>query len=139
MIGVSQIELIEDCLLLELRQEKEENIADYARRVGAFKTLALETFSDEHWVCNCLSGLNDECLRDVVKDHVKITLIVRELERPDCLEQQPNEFWARMHRVRRRHTEPQAQEERMPTDKENFSVAQSSGSLWATVAMLPNV
>ena len=73
--------------------------------------------------------MNDECLRDVVRDHAKITLIVRELQRQDCLEQQLNELWAKMHRVRRRHTEPQAQEEIIPTDKENFSVAQSSGSL----------
>ena len=129
VIGVSQIELIEERLLLELRQRKRENISDYARRVGAFKTLALKTFSDEHWASSCLSGLNDECLRDVVKDHAKVTLIVRELERQDCLEQKLNGLWAKMHRVRRRHTEPQAQAERMPTDKENFSVAQSSGSL----------
>ena len=73
--------------------------------------------------------MNDECLRDVVRDHAKITLIVRELQRQDCLEQQLNELWAKMHRVRRRHTEPQAQEEIIPTDKETFSVAQSSGSL----------
>ena len=129
MIGVSQIELIEERLLLELRQRNGENISDYARRVGAFKTLALRTFSDEHWASNCLSGLNDDCLRDVVKDHAKVTLIVRELERQDCLEQQLNGLWAKMHRVRRRHAEPQAQAERLPTDKENFSVAQSSGSL----------
>ena len=128
IIGVSQIELIEERFLLELRHEKEENIADYARRVGAFKTLALETFSDEHWASNCLSGLNNECLRDVVRDHAKITLIVRELERQDSLEQPLNGMWAKMHRVRRRHTEPQAQEEIMPTGK-NFSVAESSGSL----------
>ena len=128
VIGVSQIELIEERLLLELRQRKGENISDYARRVGAFKTLALKTFSDEHWASNCLSGLNDECLRDVVKDHAKVTLIVRELERQDCLEQQLIGLWAKMHRVRRCHTEPQAQAERLPTDKENFSVAQSSGS-----------
>ena len=37
VIGVSQIELIEEPSLLELQQEKEENISDYARRVGAFK------------------------------------------------------------------------------------------------------
>ena len=129
VIGVSQIELIEERLLLELRQRKGENISDYARRVGAFKTLALKTFSDEHWASSCLSGLNDECLRDVVKDHAKVTLIVRELERQDCLEQQLNGLWAKMHRVRRRHAEPQTQAERMPNDKENFSVAQSSGSL----------
>ena len=129
VIGVSQIGLIEERLLLELRQRKGENISDYARRVGAFKTLALKTFSDEHWASSCLSGLNDECLRDVVKDHAKVTLIVRELERQDCLEQQLNGLWAKMHRVRRRHAEPQAQAERMPTDKENFSVAQSSRSL----------
>ena len=127
VIGVSQIELFEERFLLELRQEKDENISDYARSVGAFKTLAQETFSDEHWAFNCLSGLNDECPRDVVKDHAKITLIVRELERQDCLEQQPNGLWAKMHQVRRRHTEPQAQEI-TPTDK-NFSVAESSGSL----------
>ena len=129
VIGVSQIELIEERLLLELRQRKGENISDYARRVGAFKTLALKTFSDEHWASNCLSGLNDECLRDVVKDHAKVTLIVREWERQDYLEQQLNGLWAKMHRVRRRHTGPQAQAERMPTDTENYSVAQSSGSL----------
>ena len=117
VIDVSQIELFEVRFLLEVRQEKEENIADYARRVGAFKTLALETFSDEHWASNYLSGLNDECLRDVVKDHAKLTLIVRELERQDCLEQQLNGLWAKMHRVRRRHTEPQAQEQIMSTDK----------------------
>ena len=58
VIGVFQIERIEERFLLEPRQEKEENIADYARRVGAFKTLALETFSDEHWASNCLSGLS---------------------------------------------------------------------------------
>ena len=86
VIGVSQIELIEGNFLLELRQGKEENISDYARRVGAFKTLALKTYSDEHWASNCLSGLNDECLRDVVKDHATFTLIVRELERQDRLE-----------------------------------------------------
>ena len=129
VIGVSQIELIEERLLLELRQRKEENISDYARRVGAFKTLALKTVSDEHWASICLSGLNDECLRDVVKDPAKATLIVRELERQDCLEQQLNGLWAKMHRVRRRHTEPQAQAERMPTDKKNFNVDQKSGSL----------
>ena len=129
VIGVSQIELIEERLLLELRQRKEENISDYARRVGAFKTLALKTVSDEHWASICLSGLNDECLRDVVKDPAKATLIVRELERQDCLEQQLDGLWAKMHRVRRRHTEPQAQAERMPTDKENFNVDQKSGSL----------
>ena len=129
VIGVSQIELIEERWLLELRQRKEENISDYARRVGAFKTLALKTVSDEHWASICLSGLNDECLRDVVKDPAKATLIVRELERQDCLEQQLNGLWAKMHRVRRRHTEPQAQAERMPTDKENFNVDQKSGSL----------
>ena len=128
IIGVSQFELIEERFLLELRQEKEENISHYARRVGAFKTLALETFSDEHWASNCLSGLNDECLQDVVNDHAKITLIVRELERQDCLEHQLNGFWATMHRVRRRHTELRAQEEIMPTDS-NLSVAQSRGSL----------
>ena len=113
---------------MELRQEKEENISDYARRVGAFKTLALETFSYEHWASICLSGLNDECLRDVVKDHAKITLIVRELGRQDCLEQQLNGLWAKMYRVQRRHTKPRAQEEIMPTDRD-LSVAQSSGSL----------
>ena len=129
VIGVSQIELIEERLLLELRQRKEENISDYARRVGAFKTRALKTISDEHWASICLSGLNDECLRDVVKDPAKATLIVRELERQDCLEQQLNGLWAKMHRVRRRHTEPQAQAERMPTDKGNFNVDQKSGSL----------
>ena len=128
VIGVSQIELIEERFLLELRQEKEEYIADYARRVGAFKTLALETFSDEHWASNCLSGLNDECLRDVVKDHAKNSLIVRELERQDCLEQQLNGLWAKLHRVRRCHTKLRAQEEILPTDR-NSSVAQSSGSL----------
>ena len=96
VICVSQIELIEERFLLKLRQEKEENIADYARRVGAFKTLALETFSDEHWASNCLSGLNDECLRDVVRNHAQITLIVRELERQDCLEQQLNGLWAKI-------------------------------------------
>ena len=128
VIGVSQIELIEERFLLELRQEKKENNSDYARRVGAFKTLALETFSDEHWVSNFLSGLIDESLRDVVRDYAKITPIVQELERQDCLEQQLNGLWAKMHRVRRRHTQPQAQEEIMPTDK-NFSVAKSSGSL----------
>ena len=124
--GVSQVGFIEERFLLDLRQEKEEK-KDYARRVGAFKTLVLETFSDERWASNCLSGLNDECLRDVVKDHAKITLIVPELERQNCLEQQLNGLWAKMHRVRRRHTELQAQEEIMPTDK-NFSVAQSSVS-----------
>ena len=111
-----------------VRQEKEEYTADYARRVGAFKTLALETFSDEHWASNCLSGLNDECLRDVVKDHAKITLIIRELERQDCLEQQHNGLWTKLHRVRRCHTELRALEEIMPTDR-NLSVAQSSESL----------
>ena len=45
--------------------------------VGAFKTLALKKFSDEHWASNCLSGLNNECLREVVKDHAQITLIVK--------------------------------------------------------------
>ena len=64
-----------------------------------------------------------------MKDHAKVTLIVREWERQDYLEQQLNGLWAKMHRVRRRHTGPQAQAERMPTDTENFSVAQSSGSL----------
>ena len=64
-----------------------------------------------------------------MKDHAKVTLIVRELERQACLEQQLNGLWAKMHRVRRRHAEPQAQAERMPTNKENFSVAQSSGRL----------
>ena len=78
--------------------------------MGAIKALALK--SDEHWASNCLSGLNDECLRDVVKDHAQITLIVRELERQDCLEQQLNVLWAKMHRVRRRHAEPQAQGEK---------------------------
>ena len=69
VIGVSQIELIEERFRLERRQRKEESISDYARRVGAFKTLALKKFSDGHWTSNCLSGLNDECLRDFVGDH----------------------------------------------------------------------
>ena len=90
VIGVSQIELIKERFLLELRQKKEECISDYSRRVGVFKTLALKKFSEEHWACNCLSGLNDECFRDVVKDHVQITLIVQELERQDCLDKQLN-------------------------------------------------
>ena len=64
-----------------------------------------------------------------MKDHAKITLIDRELERQGCLEQLLNGLWVKMHRVRHRPTKPQAQEEMMPTDKENFSVAQSSGSL----------
>ena len=63
-----------------------------------------------------------------MKDHAKISPIVRELQRQDCLEQQLNGFWAKMDRVRRRHTKLQAQKEIMPTDK-NFSVAESSGSL----------
>ena len=127
VIGVSQIERIEERFLLELRQKTEESLSDYARRVGALKTLALKNFSDEHWASNCLSGLKDECLRVVVKDHVQITLIVRELERQDCLEQQLDVLWAKIHRVRRRHAEPPAQEIRMPSDKTSSSVAQSSG------------
>ena len=75
VIGVSQIELIEERFRLECRQRKEENISECARRVGAFKTLGLEKFSDEHWTFNCLSGLNDECLRDFVGDHAQITLL----------------------------------------------------------------
>ena len=33
-----------------------------------------------------------------------------------------------MHRVRRRHAEPHAQEEKSPTDKKHFGVAKISGS-----------
>ena len=42
VIGVSHIELIEERFLLELRQRKQESISEYARRVGAFKTLFFE-------------------------------------------------------------------------------------------------
>ena len=123
VIGVSQIEPIEERFLLELRQRKEENISDYARRVGTFKPLALKKFNDEHWASNCLSGLNDECLRNAVKDHAQITMIVRELERQGCLEHQLNVLWTKMHLVRRRHAEPLAQEEKSPTDNRHFGVA----------------
>ena len=122
VVGVSQIELIEEHSLPELGQRKEESISEYARRVDAFKTLAVEKFSDEHWASNCLLGLNDECLREVVKDHTQITLIVQELERQDCLERQFNMLWAKMHRVRRRHAEPQAEEVMMPTNKETLAL-----------------
>ena len=86
--GVSHIELIEERFLLELRQRKEESFSEYAQRVGAFKTLALKTLCYEHWASNCCSGLTDECLRHVVKDLAQINLVVRELERQDCLEHQ---------------------------------------------------
>ena len=48
VIGVSHIELIEERFLLELRPRKEENISKYARRLGAFKTLALKKYIEEH-------------------------------------------------------------------------------------------
>ena len=99
VIGVFQIELFEKRFILQLRQRKREIISDYARRVSAFRTIALKKLSDEHWSTNCLSGLNDECLRDVVKDHAQFTLIVRELERQDWLEQQRNVLWAKLHQV----------------------------------------
>ena len=121
VIGVSQIELIEERLLLELRQGKEENISDYARRVGAFKTLALKTFSDEHWASNCFSGLNDECLRDVVKDQAQITMVVRELVHQDSLVSQLDVLWAKLHQVRLFAAEAQAHEEELPTDQEHNS------------------
>ena len=39
VVGVSQIELIEERFLLELRQEEDENISDYTRRVGVLRCL----------------------------------------------------------------------------------------------------
>ena len=111
VIGVSHIELIEERLLLELRQRKEEIISDYARRVGAFMTLALTTFSDEHWASNCFSGLSDECLRDVVKEPVKITMIVRVLVHKDSLVSQLDVLCAKLHQVRLFDAEAQAHEE----------------------------
>ena len=125
VIGVSQIELIEERLLLELRQRKEENISDYAQRVGAFKTLALRTFSDEHWASNCFSGLNDECLRDVVKDQAKITMIVRELVHQDSLVSQLDVLWAKLHQVRLFDAEAQAHGKELPADQEHNRVAHS--------------
>ena len=127
VIGVSQIELIEERLLLELRQRKEENISDYARRVGAFKTLALKTFNDEHWASNCFSGLNDESLRDVVKVPAKITMIVRELVHQDSLVSQLDVLWAKLHQVRLFDAEAQAHEEESPTDQEHNRMVQSDG------------
>ena len=50
----------------------------------------LKKFIDEHWASNGLSGLTDECLRDVVKDLAQINLVVREMECQDCLEHQLN-------------------------------------------------
>ena len=125
VIGVSQIEHIEERFLLELRQRKEETISDNARRVGTFKTLALETFSDEHWASNCLSGLNDECLLDVVKDQAKITIIVRELVHQDSLVSQLDVLWAKLHQVRLVDAGAQAHEEQLPTDQEHNRVVQS--------------
>ena len=121
VIGISQIELIEERLLLELRQRKEENISDYARRVGAFKTLALKTFSDEHWASNCFSGLNDECLRDAAK----ITMIVRELVHQDSLVNQLDVLWAKLQQVQLFDAEAQAHEEESSTDQEHNRVVQS--------------
>ena len=125
VIGVSQIEHIEEHFLLERRQGKEETISDYARRVGTFKTLALETFSDEHWASNCLSGLNDECLRDVVKDQAKITIIVRELVHQDSLVSQLDVLWAKLNQVRLVDAGAQAHEEQLPADREHNRVFQS--------------
>ena len=112
-------------MLLELRQRKEEDISDYARRVGAFKTLALKTFSDEHWASNCFSGLNDECLRDVVKDPAKVTMIVRELVHQDSLLSQLDVLWAKLHQVRLVDAGAQAHEEELLTDQEHNKVVQS--------------
>ena len=112
-------------MLLELRQRKEEDISDYARRVGAFKTLALKTFSDEHWASNCFSGLNDECLRDVVKDPAKVTMIVRELVHQDSLLSQLDVLWAKLHQVRLVDAGAKAHEEELPTDQEHNKVVQS--------------
>ena len=120
VIGVPQMELIDERVLLELRQRKEENISDYARRVGAFKTLALKTFSDEHWASNCFSGLNDECLRDVVKDQAQITMVVRELVHQDSLVSQLDVLWAKLHQVRF------FREEELPTDQEHSRVVQGN-------------
>ena len=72
--------------------------------------------------------MNDECLRDAAKDDAQYTMIVRELEPQDCLEQQLNVLVSKMHRVRRRNAEPQAQEEKSPTDKSHFGVVKSNGS-----------
>ena len=99
VFGNDQIKTIEESFLFELRQGKQESLHNYARRVGVFKTLALKQFSAEHWASNCLSGLTDEYLRDIVKYPAQINVIVRELERQEALEQELNRLWSKMHRV----------------------------------------
>ena len=100
VVGNDQIETIEESFLFELRQGKQESLHSYARRVGVFKALALKQVSAEHWASNCVSGLTDEYLRDIVKYPAQINVLVRELEHQEALEQELNRLWSKMHRVR---------------------------------------
>ena len=129
VIGVTQMENLEEQFFHQTQQRAEENIFEYARRMGAIKTLALKERSNEYWVAICTSGLIEKCLRDVAEQPGIAASIGRELVPQDSLVSQLNVLWSKMHQVRLFDAEAQAHEERMPTDKENFSVAQSSGSL----------
>ena len=100
VVGVGQFETFEERFLFELRQGKQESLSDYARRVGAFKTFASKHFSIEHWASICVSGLTDECLRDIVKYPEKINMIMQELGHHEVLEHELNLLWSKMHRVR---------------------------------------
>ena len=100
VVGNDQIETIEERFFFELRQRKQESLHNYARRVGVFKMLASKQFSAEHGASNCVSGLTDEYLRDIVKYPGQINVIVPELEHQEALEQELNRLWSKMHRVR---------------------------------------
>ena len=50
VLGVTQMEDIEEDMLHHTQLRAGENVFGYARRVGAFKTLAMEERSNEHWV-----------------------------------------------------------------------------------------
>ena len=128
VIGVTQMENLEERFFHQTQQRAEENIFDYARRMGAIKTLALKERSKEYWVAICTSGLTEKCLRDVADQPWIAASIGRELVPQDSLVSLLDVLWSNMHQVRLFDAEAQAHEIRMPSDKTSSSVAQSSGS-----------
>ena len=128
VIGATQMEHFEEHFFHQTQQRAGENIFDYVRRVGAIKTLAMIGRCNDYWVAICVSGLTEKCLRDVAEQAGIAASIGCEFVHQDKLVSQLDVSWAKIHRVRRRHAEPQAQEEKLPTDKRHFGVSQSSGS-----------
>ena len=124
VIGFTQMENLEETFLHQTQQRADENIFDYARRVGAIKTLALKERGNEYWVAICASGLTDKCLRDVAEQPGIAASIGRELEPQDSFVSQLDVLWSKMHQVRLFDAEAQAHEEKLTTDQEHSRVVQ---------------